>query len=70
MFTVKYLLADNQVKPPAAKKIKCMLPSDHVSVIMYISLIVFIGANLSKPHINVKFMQLCVCLSVVLSICS
>ena len=56
MFSGKYLLADNQ--PPAAKRIKHMLPSDHISVIIYISLIVFI----EQAHINVKFLQLCVCL--------
>ena len=63
LLCVFWLLADNQ--PPAAKRIKRMLPSDHVSVIIYISLIVFIE---QAPHKCEVFAV--VCLFVVLSICS
>ena len=54
MFSGKYLLADNQ--PPAAKRIKHMLPSDHISVIIYISLIVFIE---QAPHKCEVFAVVC-----------
>ena len=59
MFTGKYLLADDQLPP--AKRIDRMLPSDHVSVVTYVHK--FGSIYWGEPHINVKVMQLCVCLS-------